>query len=183
MRRCLTVLGGALAALAAVPVTVLAALSASTADLAFAPLTYSHTQQVSSGILTLTATDTGTGGFGLTNGGWNVTILASSFAYSGPHDASAIPAANLTVTAAHPPSRVSGQDISPIGGPRTTGQTGALDVARKVLQADESTGAVIRTYYGIGTYQQAIDVSLVVPPQAAPGTYTSTLTVTMSTGP
>ena len=168
---------------AAGPLVTLAALTAAVADLAMAPITYSHAAQVRSGILTLTATDTGALGLGLTNSGWNVTLLSSAFAYSGPNAGTAIPASNLAITTAHPPSRISGQAISPAGGPRTTNVTGALNVARKTIQADGPTGFIVLTYYGIGTYSQAIDVNLTVPGQSRAGTYTATLTVTISAGP
>ncbi len=54
---------------------------------------------------------------------------------------------------------------------------------RHGLQADGPSGVLTLTYYGIGTYPQAIDLSLTVPGQAAAGTYTSTLVVTMTAGP
>ena len=171
------------ATVAAGPLAVFAALSASTADLTLGPIAYSHTQQVSTGALTLTASDTGAAGLGLTNSGWNVTLLSSDLAYSGPNSGSPIPASNVAIVTAHPPVRISGQAISPAGGPRTTNVTGALNVARKTLQADAPTGVVVLTYYGIGTYSQAIDVSLAVPGQSRAGTYTATLTVTISAGP
>ncbi len=183
LRRSLAIVCGITTALAANPLVALATLSASTADLAFDELAYSHAQQVSDGTLTLTASDTGTAGLGVTNAGWNVTLLASDFTYSGPHSGDPIPAANIAIVTAHPPTRVSGQAISPTGGPRTTGASGALDVARKTLQADGPSGVPSLTYYGIGTYRQPIDLSLTIPGQAAAGTYTSTLTVTMAAGP
>ena len=173
----------ATATLAVGPLAVFAALSASTADLTLGPIAYSHAQQVSGGSLTLSATDTGVAGLGVTNSGWNVTLLSSDFAYSGPNSGSPIPASNLAVVTAHPPVRISGQAISAVGGPRTTNVTGALDVARKTLQADGPTGVIVLTYYGIGTFSQAIDVSLTVPGQSRAGTYTATLTVTISAGP
>lgn len=174
---------GAAAIVASGPLAALGALSASVADATFGPIAYSHAPQVQTGTLTLTATDTGTGGLGLTNAGWNVTLLSSAFSYSGPNAGTPIPAANLSITTAQPPTQISGQAISPVGGPRTTNVTGALNVARKTLQADGPTGFIILTYYGIGTYSQVIDVSLLVPGQSRAGTYTATLTVTMSAGP
>lgn len=181
-RRSVLVIG--LAAVVAIgnPVSVWAALSASTEDLALPMGPYSHEDQVATGTLSLTATDTGTL-LGTVNAGWNVTIQSSSFAYSGPNSGTPIPAANLAVTTAHPPTRESGQAISPTGGPRTTNATGPLDTPRKTLQADGPSGTVVLTYYGIGTYRQLIDVSLTVPGQARAGTYTATLTVTISAGP
>ncbi len=182
LRRRLTALFLAGAAVLALgPITVLGALSASVADLTFGQVAYSHALQVSSGSLSLTATDTGDGGLGLTNAGWHVTLLSSDFVYTGPNSGAPIPAGNLAIVTAHPPTRVSGQTISPTGGPRTTNVIGALNVARKTLQADGPTVALI--YHGIGTYSQAIDVDLIVPGQTRAGTYTATLTVTMAAGP
>jgi hypothetical protein len=168
----------------ATPLTAWAALSASVANGSFPAVTYSHANQTASTSITLTATDTGQCILTVcTNQGWNVTLVASSFAYSGPNSGTAIPAANLAITNAHAPIRVSGQAIDATHGPRTTNVTGALNVARKTLQADGPTGTIILTYYGIGTYQQAIDVNLVVPGLSRAGTYTTTLTVTISAGP
>jgi hypothetical protein len=171
------------AIVASAPLAARAALSASLADLTLGQIAYSHAQQVQTGTLTLTASDTGLAGLGLINSGWNVTLLASSFAYSGPNGGAPIPAANLAITTARAPTRTSGQAISPVGGPRTTNVTGTLDVARKTLQADGPTGTISLTYYGIGTYSQAVDVSLVVPGQTRAGTYSATMTVTISAGP
>lgn len=170
---------GATAILAMGPLAALGAISASVADVAFGQLTYSHAQQLQSGTLTVTATDTGILG---TNSGWNVTLRSSTFAYSGPNNGTPIPAANLAITTARPPTRISGAAINPDGGPRTTGVTGALDVTRKTLHAD-GPGGILGPYYGIGTYQQLVDVSLAVPGQTRAGTYTATLTVTISAGP
>jgi len=172
----------------AFPAPLWAALSASVADATLPAVPYSHANQATSGSLTLAAQDTGRQQCILlvcstVNDGWNVTVQSSGFAYSGPNDGTAIPAANLAITDARPPTRVSGQAISSVGGPRTTNVTGTLDVARKTLQADGPTGGLIPTYYGIGTYEQVIDVSLTVPGQSRAGTYTTTLTVTISAGP
>ena len=166
------------------PPPVWAALSGSVADLTFPALSYSHASRTVNGSLALTATDTGSGGLlGDTNAGWNVTLQASDFAYSGPNNGTAIPAANLAIITAYAPTRVSGQQISATGGPRTTNQTGSLDTPRKTLQADGPSGLLVKTYYGIGTYRQVLDMSLAVPARARAGTYTATLTVTMSAGP
>jgi hypothetical protein len=180
-RLALSVIGAFTVAIAA-PVATLGALSASVADLTLGQVTYSHGSQVQTGTLTLTATDTGLGGLGLTNNGWNVTLLSSALAYSGPNSGSPIPAGNLSITTAHPPTRISGQAISPVGGPRTTSVTGALNVTRKTVQADAPTIFPPATF-GIGTYAQAIDVSLLVPGQSRAGTYSATLTVTIAAGP
>ena len=182
LRRLALLVIGSLTVAIVAPFPTLGALSASVADLTLGQVTYSHAPRVQTGTLTLTATDTGTGGLGLTNNGWNVTLLSSALAYSGPNSGTPIPAANLSITTARAPTVVSGQAISPVGGPRTTNVTGSLNVARKTIQADAPTIFPPATY-GIGTYAQAIDVSLLVPGQSRAGTYTATLTVTISAGP
>lgn len=70
-----------------------------------------------------------------------------------------------------------GQAVDPIGGPRVpaANATGALDVARKTIQADAG--------FGVGTYTQALGVTLSIPGQTSAGTYTSTLTTTISAAP
>ncbi|GAB4335081.1 MAG: hypothetical protein Kow0010_22400 [Dehalococcoidia bacterium] len=144
--------------------------TASIADFTLPAVSYSHNDQTSTGELTLTVSDDGVDG-------WNVTVQASSFVYSGPNGGTDIPAANFSITAANEPTVVSGQAVDPTGGPQVpaSGATGALDVPRKVLHADAG--------YGQGTYEQRLDVSLTIPGMARAGTYTSTLTVTISAGP
>lgn len=150
----------------------LGALSASVADLSLSPVTYAHADQISSGTLTLTASDSGPIALG-----WNVTIQSSALAYSGPNSGAAIPAGNLAITAANPPTVVSGQAINPIGGPRVpaANATGTLDAPRRTLEATVG--------FGLGTYQQGLGVTLTVPGGSRAGTYTATLTVTIATGP
>lgn len=178
-----TLAGLVAVAILAFPVPAWSALNASVADANLAAVPYSHAPQTSFGTVILTAEDTGNCGLlGCTNDGWNVTLQASAFGYSGPNNGLPIPAANLIIAAAHPPTRVEGQAISATGGPRTTNVTGALDVARKTLHADGPSLLIVE-YYGIGKYQQAIDVSLTIPGGTRAGTYTTTLTVTMSVGP
>ena len=160
------------------PLQASAALSASIADLTMAQLPYSHAPQTSAGTLSLTVTDTGSCIlFICSNDGWHVTVQASDFSYSGPNLGTAIPAANLSITQANPPTRLSGQAISPQGGPRVpaSNATGTLDTPRETLEADDD--------FGLGSYRQLIDVTLVVPGQSRAGTYRSTLTVTISSGP
>jgi hypothetical protein len=154
------------------PGSASAALSASVANLTLAPVTFSHNQQVSTGSMTLTAS-AGT----LDLLGWNVTIQASTFAYSGPNGGTNIPASNFALTSAAAPVLVSGQAIDATGGPTVpaTSPLGTLDVARKVLQANVT--------FGKGTYTQALGVSMTIPAQARAGTYTTSLTTTISAGP
>jgi Survival protein SurE len=161
-----------LALVLVLPGSALAALSASVANLTLPAVTFSHDPQVSSGTMTLTATDTAVVGLG-----WNVTIQASAFVYSGPNSGTNIGASNFALTSAAAPVLLSGQAIDPTNGPKVPAASplGTLDVARKVLQAN--------LLYGVGTYTQALGVSLTVPAQARAGTYTTSLTTTISTGP
>jgi hypothetical protein len=162
--------GMALAVL--VPGLASAALSASVANLTLAPVVFSNDPQVSTGTMTLTATDTAIVGLG-----WNVTLQASTFVYSGPNNGADIAASNFALTSAAAPVRVSGQAIDSTNGPKVPAASplGTLDVARKVLQAE--------ALYGVGTYTQALGVSLTIPAQARAGTYTTGLTTTISAGP
>jgi hypothetical protein len=154
------------------PGSASAALSASVANLTLAPVTFSHDPQVSSGTMTLTAS-AGT----LDVLGWNVTIQASTFVYTGPNSGTNISASNFALTSAAAPVLVSGQAIDATGGPKVpaSGPLGTLDTARKVLEAN--------ALFGQGTYTQALGVDLNIPAQARAGTYTTSLTTTISAGP
>ncbi len=153
--------------------TALAALTASVATLTLPAVTFSHGVQISTGTMILTASDTSI----LAGLGWNVTIQASSFVYSGSYGGTNIPAANFSLISAAAPDHVSGQAVDPVNGPKVPASNplGTLDVARKVLQAN--------ALYGVGTYTQQLGVSLTIPAQARTGTYTTSLTTTMSIGP
>jgi len=154
--------------------TAFAALSASVANLTLPAVTFANTAQTTSGTMILTATDTGPIPLG-----WNVTIQASAFVYSGPNGGTNIAASSFSLTSAAAPVLVPGQGqaIDPTGGPKVpaVSPVGALNVARKVLQAN--------LLYGVGTYTQALGVTLAIPAQARTGTYTTSLTTTISSGP
>ncbi|MEA2527545.1 MAG: hypothetical protein QOF73_4772, partial [Thermomicrobiales bacterium] len=131
-------------------------LSASVADLTLTSVAYSHEVQAQTGSMTLTADDsTGSGA------GWNVTILSSAFAYTaGGNGGSAIPAANFSLTSAAAPTSTAGQAVDATDGPKvpTTSPVGALNSARKVIQANAG--------FGQGTYTQGLGVSLSIPEQS-----------------
>lgn len=148
------------------------ARTASVANLALTDVAYSHTARTSTGSMTLTADDS-TG----SNNGWNVTILTSAFAYSGGNSGSDIPAANFSLTSAAAPTRTAGQAVDPVGGPSVPliSPVGTLDTARKTVQA--------MLTFGNGTYTQALGVSLSIPAQSAAGTYTGTLTTSITAAP
>ena len=54
-------------------------------------------------------------------------------------------------------------------------ETSSIGRGRKVVQANAG--------YGLGTYTQALDVSLTIPAQSRAGTYTGTLTTTIAAAP
>lgn len=147
--------------------------SASVADVTLGAVTYSHSAQTSAGTLVLTADDsTGSGA------GWNVTVQSSAFVYSGSFSGTNIPAASFTLTSASAATSTAGEAVDVVGGPSvpaTTVPPVALDTARKTIQALPT--------FGEGTYTQNLGVSLAIPAQARVGTYTGTLTVTISAGP
>ena len=147
-------------------------LTASNANLTLANVAYSHAVQTSTGSMTLTADDsTGSGA------GWNVTILSSAFVYTGANSGTNIPAANFSLTSAATPVMTAGQAVDATGGPKVpaVSPVGTLDAARKTVQANAG--------FGVGTYTQALAVTLSIPGQARAGTYTSTLTTTISAAP
>jgi hypothetical protein len=150
--------------------------TASVADLSFPDIAYSHIGQSPTGTMTLTADDS-TG----SNAGWNVTIQSSDFVWSagtgGASSGTDIPAANFLLISAATPVSTAGQAVDDTGGPLvpTTSPAGTLDTARKTVQANAT--------FGKGTYTQALDVSLTIPGDSAAGTYTGTLTTTISAAP
>jgi hypothetical protein len=147
--------------------------TASIGNLTLTALNYSHSGQSQTGTLTLTADDsTGSGA------GWNVTVQSSDFSYTGSSaNGSSIPASNFAITTANAPAKTAGQTIDATNGPKVpgAGATGTLDSAHKVIMANAS--------YGLGTYTQALNVSLDVPAQSRAGDYSATLTVTISAAP
>lgn len=147
--------------------------TSSIADLTLGAVSYSHSAQASTGTMVLTADDSSGSGLG-----WNVTVQSSAFVYSGPNSGTNIPAANFSITSAAGPTATAGEPVDLIGGPMvplTFTTPATLDSARKTLQAELT--------YGEGTYTQGLDVSLAIPAQSRVGTYTGTLTVTISAGP
>lgn len=168
----------ALAAVVAVPVfaqstaTLTISDGSRTADLSpltLNPTTYSNEDQITSGVMTLNADDSsGTGA------GWNVTVQSSDFAYQGQYAGTSIPAANLVIDTPGNPVYVAGEAITAAAGP-FAGMGGSLDVARRVLFANEGGGK--------GAYAQDLPVSLTIPGGSVAGSYTSSLTVTISAGP
>ena len=146
--------------------------TASISNATMSGMTYSHSAQSNDHNLNLTVDDSsGTGE------GWNVTIQSSNFVYSGLYNGTDISAANFEILTANAPQFISGQVIDGANGPKApaSNSTGSLDVARKVLHAGAG--------YGQGSYSQSLGVQLTVPGMTRAGSYTSSLTVTIGSGP
>ena len=150
-------------------------LTASVADLTFTSVPYQNASHNVSGSMLLTADDsTGSGA------GWNVTIISSAFIWVGTANGGTnIPAANFALTSAAAPTMIAGQVVSVAAstGPQVppTSPFGTLDTARKTLVATAA--------YGQGTYSQALGVTLTIPAMSRVGTYTGTLTTTITSAP
>jgi hypothetical protein len=150
-------------------------LTASIADLTFTSVPYQNSAHDVTGTMTLTADDsTGSGA------GWNVTVMSSAFTWVGTANGGIdIPASGLALTTAAAPTFIYGQAIGPAlsTGPQVppTSPLGRLDTPRKTLVATAA--------YGSGTYSQALGVTLTVPAMSRVGTYTGTLTTTITSAP
>ena len=116
-------------------------LTASVADLTLTNVAYQNAAHDVTGTMVLTADDsTGSGA------GWNVTIMASAFAWVGTANGGIdIPAANFALTSAAAPGLIAGQVVSATAatGPQVppTSPIGTLDTARKTLSATAAYGA------------------------------------------
>ena len=149
------------------------ARTASVADASMASAVSSHAIQSVTGTMTLTADDSSGSG-----AGWNVTILSSDFAYTaGGMGGSAIPATGFALTSLGLPAMTAGQavNVTAGNGPEATLASGSLNLARKVILAGVG--------YGVGTYTQALGVSLSIPADSRVGTYTGTLTTSITAAP
>jgi hypothetical protein len=150
-------------------------LTASVADLTLTSVPYQNAAHNVTGSMTLTADDsTGSGA------GWNVTIISSAFVWVGTANGGTnIPAANFALTSAAAPTMVAGQVVNAAAstGPQVPpiSPFGTLDSARKSLVATAA--------YGQGTYTQALGVTLTIPAMSRVGTYTGTLTTTITSAP
>jgi X-Pro dipeptidyl-peptidase len=170
-----TLAGSALASDTVTEAITGSGLTASIADLSLTDVAYQNTSHNVTGTMVLTADDsTGSGA------GWNVTVLASDFIWVGTANGGTdIPANKFALTSASAPTKIVGQAVSVAlsTGPQVppTSPLGSLDTARKVLVATAA--------YGAGAYSQNLGVTLTIPGQSRVGTYTGTLTTTITSAP
>ncbi len=149
-------------------------LTASVADLVLPSVVYRNTSRDVTGTMVVTADDSrGTGA------GWSVTVQGSAFTYAGAAGGSDIPASAFALTSAEEPTWVAGQAVSltAANGPQIppTIAYGSLADPIKTIRATAA--------YGAGTYNQNLEVTLTIPGQSEAGTYTGTLTTTISATP
>jgi hypothetical protein len=130
-----------------------------------AGLQFSSAAQTSSAALQLTAGMVS----GCSNDGWKVTLVASNLVATGVGN---ISASNVRAVSIGTVTRVSGQNKLPL--PGTVSNT-PLNTPVIVMQAMPSTGK--------GVYSESIGLTLLIPGSSLPGTYTTTLTATISVGP
>jgi WxL domain surface cell wall-binding len=170
-----TVSGSALAANSVTLAITGSGLTASVADLTLPSVAYQNGAHTVTGSMLMTADDsTGSGA------GWNVTVESSDFVWVGTANGGTdIPASDFVLTSAAAPVLIAGQvvDAALSTGPEVppTSPLGTLDSPRRTLVATAA--------YGAGTYSQALGVSLTIPAQSRVGTYTGTLTTTITSAP
>jgi len=150
-------------------------LTASIGDLNFPDAAYQNGEHAVAGTMVLTAADdTGT------SSGWKVTVMTSNFVWAGSAvGGQDIPAQAFALTSAGAAVMISGQavGVAAATGPQVppTSPVGTLDTPRQVLYATAA--------YGAGTYSQALNVTLTIPALSRVGTYTGTLTTTITAAP
>ena len=183
-RRLMASLGAAALLVGAITVPVFAGtvtaqitaggLTASVSDLNLPSVVYGNAAHDVTGTMVVTADDSrGTGA------GWSVTVQGSAFVFTGVAGGTDIPASAFALTSAQQPTWIAGQAVSLIAanGPQIPPEIvyGSLASPIKTIRATAA--------YGAGTYSQNLGVTLTIPGQSHVGTYTATLTTTISATP
>lgn len=145
--------------------------SASTTDLVLPAVYADNEAWQTAGMVTLWADDSsGTGD------GWTVTVQAGAFACTDCEIPSSLPASSLSAFYTQPVEVAAGQAIDEVAGPHTGANSlGSLDVARPLMAADAGAG--------MGTYSETVGLLLNVPAFTMAGTYSTTLTVSITAAP
>jgi hypothetical protein len=125
---------------------------------------YEFIDLTGSGTLTYQVASTGCSG-------WNVSVVASPFRYSGPAPGATLPTSSLSLISAGAPTTVTGSGT----GVSSMPSTGSLATARAVMRAESGRGN--------GTYQQVLNVGITVPAGTSVGSYRSTITINAASGP
>ena len=170
-----SVAGSALAANTVTQAITGSGRTASVANLTLPSVTYQNAAHDVTGTMVLTADDSTDTGLG-----WTVTIQSSDFVWVGPVNGGInIPASAFALTSAAVPVVVAGQAVGPAAatGPQVppTFVAGSLDTPRLPIWATAG--------YGKGTYTQDLGVTLSIPAMSHVGTYTGTLTTTITAAP
>ena len=170
-----TIAGPALAADTVTLAITGSGLTASIDDVTLTSTAYQNVAHSVTGTMTLTADDN----TGLA-AGWNVTLQSSAFVWVGTANGGIdIPASRFSLTSAAVPTLIAGQvvGVAAATGPQVppTSPLGTLDTPRKTLSATAA--------YGSGTYSQALGVTLTIPAMSRVGTYTGTITTTITSAP
>ena len=170
-----TIAGPALAADTVTLAITGSGLTASIDDVTLTSTAYQNTAHNVTGTMTLTADDNT--GMAL---GWNVTIQSSAFVWVGTANGGIdIPASRFSLTSAAVPTLIAGQvvGVAAATGPQVppTSPLGTLDTPRKTISATAA--------YGSGAYSQALGVALSIPAMSRVGTYTGTITTTITSAP
>jgi putative surface cell wall-binding protein len=150
-------------------------LTVSVSDLVFPPSVYQNTAHDVTGTMVVTADDSRG-----TAAGWSVSIEGSEFSYTGTAGGTNIPAANFVLASAAEPVLVAGQavDLTASTGPQIPIEGIVYGSLASPIKTIRATAA-----YGAGTYTQNLGVTLTIPAQSKVGTYTGTLTTTISATP
>lgn len=143
--------------------------TASVADMTIPNVDYSHLEQTATSPAMTLSVDDSTG----TADGWNVTVDSTDFVHASGVN---IPAGNFVLDTPALPAVTAGQAVSLVAGEGPeAGVGGSLDVERKVIKAGID--------FGQGAYTQSLGSTLTFPAYSQAGTYTATLTVTISAAP
>lgn len=104
--------------------------------------------------------------------GWNVTLVATSFAPKGDSmgDAQPIPVSGFMVTQS--------RELTAI-----TGSPNGIQAAQNVVLASEQRVLRAEQHKGTGIFKQAWDTALDIPAAQPAGTYESVVTVSVASGP
>lgn len=139
-------------------------LDVTASDVTLGAVTTAHTPQPAAGTLTVGVSDT-TG----TGDGWNVTQSVSDFTYAGGgNDGATIAATNFSVTSVGTVTSTAGDPANTV----TAGLVGSLAGEHRVLSAAADGGE--------GAYSAPVNVELTIPAESRAGSYTATLTTTIT---